>query len=1141
MKKIILLIFLITSVFAIADKDKSKKSQKKIRDNGQLLQANNVKAIMTNKGWLFWGGGDSGFITPNPVFSDNDGNIASVFASGLWLSGRVNGEVKTSIAYYSTDFAPGKWQTYMDDKDGEGALSNPKWKIYYYYQQAHIDYLQSLLAGPDPTESQKIHQYAQSELDKAATANQEWANEAVLNQGAPANPPGHVAMFTIYHDLNLDEREESVDQKPLNVQIRMLAWSFRQAGPLNNAVFVKMEFINKNAVPITDMYATVWSDPDLGDAADDLVGSDKSLGLGYCYNGNAIDEDYTTKLGVPPPAVGYDYFQGPIVNNTGTNIVQRGEGFKVYLNQDENYSAEPSDVILPNKLIRNATSFYYYNNGDEPSTASGWNNFQKGLTETGSENAVKLDAISAGLTSEEEASFFFNGDPDKGLGWLDSNPDDRRFILNNGPFVLEVSDGTEVFGDPGYNSTVFGVFTSFGGTNTNSVTQLKLDDQVIENAFKKAFDIKPLPPAPKVVVNPEDQALVLNWVEGEVNFKGRTITTESYNEDGYKFMAYEVVQYEKSTQAGSETYQAVDMFDLIDGVLVLKDNISFIEKIVFEGSDSGIKRDIRITTDKFSTKQNPLLLNYTPYHFGVRAIAYNPNPVPGESFVRKGEWAFGLTNLLPKRVDIGTNLSSEYNYSIEFESIGGATDGQVVARVVDPYALRNGNYTIKLYELSSDKEIEGVGLIESGTLVWSLERSLNNSSTILLAGKPQAPAPEEGFGYTYIIDGISWTVSGPPLDMKSFQVVANGDGQIDPPVAGALGFAGFPTPLDGDGDHTNPGNDQQVGGGHWAVHTWPNGSRASYTAFLPRTFGPAGGNVGIASLIPNDFEIRFEAGRGFMNWTDESVVDVPFQLWDIGNIDDPNDDQQLLPYVFDLDGNGQWNLLSEDHEASSADNDPWTDPVYWVRPPEGFTYNTWMDDVENGSHAPEIWSSGDKNNVLSRTVFINWNGTNPGTTVADPTFPANVNQVRPEDGTIFRLITNKINNSDSQFEVVSPGPPDLLNTKLSEANFNKVGVWPNPYYAWHDLQFTSGGFMEFINLPKLDVNGRIPVKIYSLNGDLVRNLIYEGESGTLRWFLDNDSNQKIATGVYFAYLKHRSTSRIIKMLVNIGKNRPRTF
>ena len=61
-----------------------------------------------------------------------------------------------------------------------------------------------------------------------------------------------------------------------------------------------------------------WVDTDLGYAFDDFVGCDVSRGLGYCYNGAAVDGNGEPEsYGDQPPAIGVDFFQGPYMDPDG--------------------------------------------------------------------------------------------------------------------------------------------------------------------------------------------------------------------------------------------------------------------------------------------------------------------------------------------------------------------------------------------------------------------------------------------------------------------------------------------------------------------------------------------------------------------------------------------------------------------------------------------------------------------------------------------------------------------------------------------------------------------------------------------------------------------------------------------------------
>jgi hypothetical protein len=73
---------------------------------------------------------------------------------------------------------------------------------------------------------------------------------------------------------------------------------------------------------------------------------------------------------------------------------------------------------------------------------------------------------------------------------------------------------------------------------------------------------------------------------------------------------------------------------------------------------------------------------------------------------------------------------------------------------------------------------------------------------------------------------------------------------------------------------------------------------------------------------------------------------------------------------------------------------------------------------------------------------------------------------------------------------------------------------PNPYYGFNGLETsTSGRFVTFRNLPK-----EVTVKLYSLNGDLIRTLTKNDNNSTMRWDLNNQSSIPIASGIYIALI-----------------------
>jgi hypothetical protein len=90
----------------------------------------------------------------------------------------------------------------------------------------------------------------------------------------------------------------------------------------------------------------------LGDAFDDYVGCDVNLGLGFCYNGDPDDGSGTIDgYGINPPAVGADFFQGPLADpNDGID------------NDRDGVVDEPGEQIIMSQFGYYENDFSVYGN-----------------------------------------------------------------------------------------------------------------------------------------------------------------------------------------------------------------------------------------------------------------------------------------------------------------------------------------------------------------------------------------------------------------------------------------------------------------------------------------------------------------------------------------------------------------------------------------------------------------------------------------------------------------------------------------------------------------------------------------------------------------------------------------------------------
>ena len=912
-------------------------------------------------------------------------------------------------------------------------------------------------------------------------------------------------LFFVVNDNNEGRTKSLYGSPPMGIEVQTTAWAYNQPTTgLGQIVFKKYKVINKGEYAIDSLYFSQWSDPDLGDYGNDVVGCDTTLSLMFAYNGGPVDNEFA-KFNLPPAAVGYDFFQGPIVPSPGDTAVFDLKKLPDYKN-------------LP------MTSFGYFTAGgvwsdprlDNYEGTLEWYNLMRGFAPTVEVNDPTPFTVQTGPNAGQPTKYPLSGDPVNGTDATDDldgyveDPSDRRMLQCSGPIVMQPGDVQEV---------VVAVIGGLGGTYLQSVADLKSTDFVAQTVYNSLFQIVPKPPAaPQVKAVAMENQIVLDW--------GWDIAAVKETEEkviiNYEFEGYNIYQLPSPTsKLGDDGVIRLATYDKINGVRIIKSSVfspeygTVIELPIQFGNDTGLKRYFNVEKDYIN---NLPLYRGSTYYFAVTAYNYDADLVRDRA-LESPAIIYAVTPQNPKP---GYRYEGKSGEEIEV-SHSGASDGQVQVIVVNPAETTGHEYEI-FFHVDED-----TNSATYGETLWGLyDKTAGDTVT-----KFQKQLLDLSTDDAFTFDGLLVKVAGPALTMKSFQVVANGNGALDPPASAAASWQGFPVP---DPDYAIWPN--MANGSFWFVHTWPNGSRASFDAFMGRTFAYTGGygvpgGEGIHNLIPHDFEIRFTGnGKAFDNWNTGTVIDVPFELWDIGpDATDTSDDYQLMPYLYDYDGNGAFNLMYDaisptdpagwaDHETSSAQNDPWTDPFYWMHPtdntPGSQGFQNMVTALQNDPsqaaawYSQPGWASGayDAWAGMHRMVLVNWNGGD----VTSATSPADYNAELPDNGAVFRLMTTKPNGLTDKFNFVAPAV--VQSVEQAKADVEKINVFPNPYYADNPLETSRfNRFVTFNHLPQKAV-----FRIFNLAGVMVKKLEKDNDSQFFRWDLLNERNLPVASGVYIVHI-----------------------
>ena len=677
------------------------------------LNVNNVRTTILAGGDMWWDLDNGKYEIPN------GGGKHSMFAGALWIGGLDDqGNLKVAGMTYrqdGNDFWPGPLNADVasDDYGTIGAdVCSDFDKHFVVNRQEVEDYVgyNNCLADtncdvsvsyPNYSQAQIISDWPASRVDVDGTFDYLAPFEDVNADGiytVGIDYPGYdlegikdcknddvlfgdQTLWWVFND-NGNIHTETGSESAIGLEIQAQAFGFTTNDEINNMTFYSYKIINRSSSVLNEAYFGQWVDPDLGNYQDDYVGCDVSLGLGYCYNGDADDDGtagYNYDSDDPPPAIGVDFFRGPLADI--------GDG--IDNDKDGTIDEEGEQIIM--------SKFVYYNNDfsdfGNPENATHYYGYLKGIWKNGQPMTY---GGTGWESSNPECNFMFPDDTDPDFSnlygpWTEitagNDPADRRFLQSAGPFTLEP-------GAVNYITTGVVWARASEGNNFASVELMKIADNKAQTLFDICFEVIDGPSAPDINFVELDQKIIINLTNAEnsnnyanqyieqdpfisnvlqveivgysydtiINSEGQEVLvnpTPIYDDNNlpidknYRFEGYQVFQLRDATITSNDLYNPdkaymiyqcdVENYRNSDGEIVtvptddstpignlvnysldesIGPNVYLPQNMTLGASNSGINNSFMLTEDKFASG-DPGLINNKAYYFMAIAYAYN--------------------------------------------------------------------------------------------------------------------------------------------------------------------------------------------------------------------------------------------------------------------------------------------------------------------------------------------------------------------------------------------------------------------------------------------------------------------------------------------------------------------------------------
>ncbi|NUQ81697.1 MAG: T9SS type A sorting domain-containing protein [Bacteroidetes bacterium] len=1034
-----------------------------------------------------------------------------IFAAGFTFSGYIDGDLST--AWMASASRIEEWQPGNIVNGVPADPNNPRFKVYKYTRgdspSANTDIInwpadmgapfvtKDGVEYPNGNTPTKTYDPANGDLPLLRGDQMLWY---VINDGIiPAN------------------RLRGSKQFGLEAQVN--AFSFAVQNELGNVAYVIYKFINKGSFPIERAIFSVWSDPDLGDSEDDLVGVDttridrKGLpnnltgiprSLAYCYNASNNDATY----GAAPPASGYDFFLGPQIEtgvSTDTAFVlgRPKVGFK--------------ELVMD--------SFVKYVRGDptlpDPGTIDEARYYQEGYKF----NGAPFNPLSegAGGTATDNPRIVHPGYPELGTGWRDVNGGDKRMMINTKQFTIAPGD-TQI--------VVVGYMVGQGSDNFNSVAKLRVVDDFAQKVFNANFKVAGPPPAPKEGLIRTDDKGGLN-----ITFKSKESFTDVQKDDLNNkklFKGYNIYQYLTNSTAdeidGVANKKLLASISRADGYNMvykksadgLTQNLVYETKTTFD-NDSDYSNDesyftYNVPVDAFT---NFPFIDGEDYFFGVSSFNIEVNYM--DTLLNKDGLVIGYSGPDPISESIASFIPITYRSTVREPYIIGASqsaasyggkyvkktqgsgDGPVVVDVVNQNAVVDGaayeveffypNKTDLAYRIK--RKADTVAPANLDTLLQYSTNLINpviDGLSIRVGEATASVTQVDNSGATWVGKSAIRTKNGADHTTLSSKNVSGGFIKDDPLTAGL------------DKQVLSPAKSSMVReieiefnkAAPSKAYRYISGVRPPVGSFA-RPYMPKH----VASNFSTTTDSIVWGGYLAQNTTDlpsagriratrkpgVGVIDLPIIAWDKSYGQNRRLKVALVesfipvpgnPATSNLHVNGRWNGTASARETiliSGEDYDPnlidvkdstLLDPYMFTLVQKGEFKNPWI---------------------------LAWEP------VGDT--------LQMVDGQKITLKTSAWTSGD-EFEISGFTSADKYYAENRGNAFDKLTIYPNPYMGDNPQEISANSrFVTLLGMPKVAT-----VRIYNLAGELVRKIEKDDPFAMLRWDLKNTTGLNVASGVY---------------------------